>query len=132
MPYCHPGGSGSHVKEQKLLSCVSFLRMKLRIALALPVCAGICLAQGLFQPARVSTVHLTFSPEQWRALEPARKGFGGINPGHGEGLQGPPGKRNGLASAMGIEFNTVHAGISIDGRSFTDVAVRYKGNGTYL
>jgi len=106
--------------------------MKPNIVLALHLCAGICLAQGLFQPTRISTVHLAFSPDQWRALEPARKGFGGINPGHGEWLQGAPGKRNGLVSAMGIEFKSVHAAITIDGRPFSDVAVRYKGNGTYL
>jgi len=106
--------------------------MKSNIALALPLCAGICLAQGLFQPSKVSTIHLAFTQEQWRAMEPARSGFGGINPGRGEWLQGPPGKRNGLASAMGIEFKSVHASITIDDRPFSDVAVRYKGNGTYL
>jgi spore coat protein H len=106
--------------------------MKSRIALAVPLLAVACLAQGLFQPARVSTIHLAFSPEHWRALEPARKSFGWINPGHGEWLQGPPGKRNGLASASGIEFKNVHASITIDGRTLSDVAVRYKGNGTYL
>lgn len=52
--------------------------------------------------------------------------------GRGEWLQGAPGKRNGLASAMGIEFKQVHAGVTIEDRTFRDVAVRYKGNGTYL
>ena len=106
--------------------------MKSRIALALPLCAGICLAQGLFQPSKVASVHLAFTPDQWRALEPARSGNGSVNFGSGEWLQGRAGKRNGLASAMGIEFKNVHAGITIDGRTLNDVAVRYKGNGTYL
>ena len=68
--------------------------------------------------------------------------FGGGGPGRGPGgprggggglnLQGPEGKRNGLASAAGIEFKYVHASLEIDGESYKDVAVRYKGNGTWM
>src|SRR4051812_21674954 len=47
-------------------------------------------------------------------------------------LQGDEGHRNGLASAMGIEFNYVHAELEFEGKVFKDVAVRYKGNGTFI
>ncbi|MEO7319170.1 MAG: CotH kinase family protein, partial [Chthoniobacteraceae bacterium] len=47
-------------------------------------------------------------------------------------LQGPEGKRNGLASMMGVEFQYVHADLDFGGVPFKDVAVRYKGNGTFL
>jgi hypothetical protein len=47
-------------------------------------------------------------------------------------LQGPEGKRNGLASAMGIDFEYVHADLEFEGKTFNDVAVRYKGNGTFI
>jgi spore coat protein CotH len=47
-------------------------------------------------------------------------------------LQGDEGRRNGLASAMGVEFKYVHADLEFEGREFKDVAVRYKGNGTWL
>ena len=47
-------------------------------------------------------------------------------------LQGDEGRRNGLASAMGIEFKYVHADLEFEGAEFKDVAVRYKGNGTFL
>jgi spore coat protein H len=107
--------------------------MKLRTALALPIFAGVCLAQGgFFQANKVSTVHLAFTRSQWRGLEPGNSGNGGVNFGRGEWLQGAPGKRNGLASAMGIEFKSVHADLTIDDRELRDVAIRYKGNGTYL
>jgi spore coat protein H len=108
--------------------------MSLRTLFAVPLLAGACLAQGgLFQTNKVWTVHLTFAQDQWRALEPKnRPGQHGIDFGRGEWLQGPPGKRNGLASAMGIEFMTVHADLTFDGRVFKDIGVRYKGNGTYL
>ena len=47
-------------------------------------------------------------------------------------LQGAEGKRNGLASAIGIEFKYVHADMEFEGRVLKDVAVRYKGNGTFM
>lgn len=47
-------------------------------------------------------------------------------------LQGEEGKRNGLASAMGIEFDYVKANLEFADRKFTNVAVRYKGNGTWM
>jgi len=61
----------------------------------------------------------------------------GLNDGPGPGgrpsrLQGPEGKRNGLASANGIEFEYVHADLEFAGQLFQNVAVRYKGNGTYM
>ena len=65
-------------------------------------------------------------------------GQGGNRGGPGGGrrggmmLQGPEGKRNGLASAMGVEFDYVHADLDFDGQSFKDVALRYKGNGTFM
>ncbi len=57
---------------------------------------------------------------------------GGGFPGLGMMLQGPEGKRNGLASALGIEFVYVHADLEFGGRLLKDVGVRYKGNGTFL
>ncbi|MGZ8898952.1 MAG: CotH kinase family protein [Limisphaerales bacterium] len=47
-------------------------------------------------------------------------------------LQGQDGKRNGLASAMGVEFDYVKADLEFADRKFTNVAVRYKGNGTWM
>jgi hypothetical protein len=50
----------------------------------------------------------------------------------GPGLQGANGGRNGLAAAAGIEFKYVHADLEFEGQLLRDVAVRYKGNGTYM
>lgn len=47
-------------------------------------------------------------------------------------LQGPEGKRNGIASAMGVEFSYVRAELDFAGQVFDEVGVRYKGNGTFL
>lgn len=56
---------------------------------------------------------------------------GGGGPG-GMNLTARDGARNGLASMMGIEFQTVHADLDFEGRRLTNIAVRYKGNGTYM
>lgn len=61
---------------------------------------------------------------------PGAGGPGGRGPGMG--LQGAEGRRNGLASAMGIEFQYVHADLEFEGQVLKDVAVRYKGNGTFM
>jgi spore coat protein H len=50
----------------------------------------------------------------------------------GISLQGAQGKRNGLASAFGIDFPTVHADLQFENATLKDVAVRYKGNGTFV
>src|SRR5689334_13622248 len=106
--------------------------MRWRILLLTAAMAPVCLAQSdPFQPGMVHEVQLTATREQWRGIEPARARRG-TSYGRGEWLQGPPGKRNGLASAMGIEFHYIHADLTIDKQAFRDVAVRYKGNGTYL
>jgi spore coat protein H len=47
-------------------------------------------------------------------------------------LLGAEGKRNGLASAMGIDFQYVHADVTIGGTTLKNIGLRYKGNGTYL
>ena len=61
---------------------------------------------------------------------PGMGGPGGRGPGMN--LQAPKGKKNGLSGAMGVEFEYVHATLEFDGKTFPDVAVRYKGNGTYM
>jgi spore coat protein CotH len=64
-----------------------------------------------------------------------RDGLGSVAlPGRGFGmnLQGPEGGRNGIAAALGIEYTYVHANLEFEGRVFKDVAVRYKGGGTFL
>ena len=60
---------------------------------------------------------------------------GGGGPGAGgfaPRLQGAEGKRNGLSAAAGIDFAYVRADLNFGGTHATNVAVRYKGNGTYM
>jgi spore coat protein H len=70
------------------------------------------------------------SADAWLAMQP-RQGSGGFGFGRSRFL-GPPGGRNGVAARQGIEFDYAHATLQIDDWTFRDVAVRYKGNGSYL
>jgi spore coat protein H len=88
-------------------------------------------AAEFFTPTKVWTVHLSMSPEAWKAMQPSYGTSGGFGGGGGRFL-GPPGGRNGVAARQGIEFDYVHATMQIDDWTFRDVAVRYKGNGSYL
>lgn len=85
----------------------------------------------LFQITKVWTVDFVFTPQQWKGISPKYIGFGGGFNAGASRLQGPEGARNGLSAAGGIEFEWTHANFSIEGRKFTDIAVRYKGNGTF-
>jgi spore coat protein H len=85
----------------------------------------------IFQPTAIWMAHLTFSADQWKAMEPTRAPVTSRNRS-GEWLQGAPGNRNGWGAANGVEFHYVHADLEFADRQFTDVGVRFKGNGTYL
>jgi len=88
-------------------------------------------AAEFLSPKRLWSAHFTFTAEQWAAMQP-RYGANGGGWGFGGGLVGPEGGRNGVAARQGIEFAYVHGELDIDGHQFPDVAVRYKGNGSYL
>jgi spore coat protein H len=62
---------------------------------------------------------------------PGMRGPGPGGPG-GFNLQGPEGGRNGIAARMGVEFTYVRGAIQFENTTFSNVAVRYKGNGTFL
>jgi hypothetical protein len=71
-------------------------------------------ARKIYQTTNVLTAHFTFSPDQWRAMEPTRTEGGGRRGGGlggpgGPNLTGRAGSRNGLSAVRGIEFNYVHA-----------------------
>jgi hypothetical protein len=81
----------------------------------------------VFRFTNVWTVHLTFTPEQWEAMEPKQGARPQFRPGGGGSfLQGPEGGRNGIASAFGIVFNYVHADLEFGTNVFKDVGVRIK------
>lgn len=71
-----------------------------------------------------------FGPGAGAPGRPGGPGGAGGRPGNM--LLGAEGKRNGLASAMGMEFPTARADLDFGGVDYPQVTVRYKGNGTYM
>jgi hypothetical protein len=91
-------------------------------------------AGDLFQTTKIVPVHLEFTEADYKALAPHGGGgmFGFGGGGSQSWLQGADGKRNGFAASRGVEFNYVHAGVTIGSRTLKNIGVRYKGNGTYF
>jgi len=46
-------------------------------------------------------------------------------------LIGPDGGHNGYLATQGLVFDWAHADFAIEGKTFKDIGLRYKGNGTY-
>ena len=88
-------------------------------------------AAEFFSPAKVWTAHLSLSADAWQAMQPTQGPGSGFGFGGG-GFLGPEGGRNGVAGRQGIEYDYVHGTLQLDNWTFRDVAVRYKGNGSYL
>lgn len=87
-------------------------------------------AAEFFSPTTVWKAHLRLSAESWQAMQPRQGPGGGF--GFGSRFLGRPGGRNGVAARQGVEFDYVRATLHINDWTFPDVAVRYKGNGSYL
>jgi hypothetical protein len=86
----------------------------------------------LFETTKVWTAHLKFTAQAWKEIQPTQGPPTGLTRfTGGEWLQGRPGNRNGWAATRGIEFNFTKATLEFDARTFDDVAVRFKGNGTF-
>lgn len=86
-------------------------------------------ADGVFQMAKVWTVHLTFTEEAWNGLVPAPPQV--IPVPTRPGFVAAEGKRNGISGFRGLEFQYVKADIEFEDQRFPNVAVRLKGNGTF-
>ena len=85
-------------------------------------------AAELFSPAKVWTAHLTLTKEAWAAMQPHY----GSSSGGGSRFLGPAGGRNGVAARQGIEFDYVQATLQLGDWTFRNVALRFKGNGSFL
>jgi DNA-directed RNA polymerase specialized sigma24 family protein len=101
---------------------------------AQPQAASVRSARDIYQMTNIWSVNLTFSNDQWKALEPKRIGAlpNFFQPNGTVLLRNPKAQRSGLAGVLGFDFNWTHADFELGGVKFTNVAARYKGNGTYL
>jgi spore coat protein H len=95
----------------------------------------------LFGLTRVLKVEFRLTPAAWERMQPAAPPqFGpGFPPGPGVPPFGPapagrpPNKTRGAhRTMMGMEYPLVRAAATMDGTEYPDIALRYKGNFTYM
>jgi len=92
------------------------------------------LSGDLYRTTNIWLAHLKFSRSEWKALEPKRIGplpnF--LQPDGTALLRNPEAQRSGLAGVLGFDFPWSRADLEFGGVTFTNVAARLKGNGTWL
>ena len=90
-------------------------------------------ATQLFQIDKIWDVHLTFTEQAWADIQPppAPRLADVPRPPGVPGFVAPEGMRNGVSGFRGVDFKYVHANVDFQGQTFNDVAVRFKGNGTF-
>jgi len=87
-------------------------------------------AEQLYRTTNIWPVHLTFTREQWKALEPKRISVlaNFILPDNRILLRNPAARRSGILGVMGYEYDWSQAECEFGQVSFTYVATRVKGN----
>lgn len=90
----------------------------------------------IFAQSKVWQFHLAITAKEYEAMQPAAGGGFGFGGFPGGPMPKPPEKKPGdretHRSVFGTDFPVVHGSISTDGQTIEDVALRYKGNSTYL
>lgn len=88
---------------------------------------------------KVWSMHLTLQPDQWEKMQPKRgQGGFGFPPapapkGNTQAAKPAEPVRDANKRGMfGFDFPYVKGDLEIEGRTFKDVGIRYKGNGTYM
>jgi hypothetical protein len=86
----------------------------------------------LFQQTNIWLARLTFTRESWKDLQPDRVERQRLFQNGKIILRNPNAKRSGLAGMLGYDFNWAEAQFEFAGLNFTNVAARYRGNGTFV
>lgn len=87
----------------------------------------------LYGQTNIWVAKLSFSEKGWEEVQPSRvEPVRDLFNGGNVVLRNPKAKRSGLAGAVGIDFNWAEAQFEFAGVRFTNVAARFRGNGTFL
>jgi spore coat protein CotH/Ca2+-binding EF-hand superfamily protein len=93
-------------------------------------------AAQVFGLDKVWSMHLTIQAKDWQTMQPTRGGFGGFGRPQPNGRQQPKAdeasKDRKPRGGFGFDFAYVKASLEIDGKTYKDVGVRFKGNSGYM
>jgi len=119
--------------------------MHARLALCLAFVSGVAFAaddkgKDVFVQTKVWQFHISLSAKEFEAMQPAAGGFfGGFGgpPGGQPKQPAPPPKaadpnRDVHKSVFNMDFPIAKGEFTAEGKTYKDVALRYKGNGSYL
>lgn len=87
--------------------------------------------EGVFETTNVWAIHLALDGKEWEAMQPrGRGGFPGFGPPQPQ--QSNPDGRELHRNKFGQDLPWVAGALEVDGRTFPNVAIRFKGNGTIM
>lgn len=95
---------------------------------------GLVSAADLFQPTNIWEAHLNFSAAGYEGLAPERipPVPNWLAPDGTPTLRNPLASRAGVAGTLGFDLPWSRGDLRFGGIPFTNAAIRYKGNGTFL
>jgi hypothetical protein len=90
-------------------------------------------SDDLYIATNIWLAKLSFTPEHWAKIQPSQvRPVPKLFENDRINLRNPNAQRSGLAGALGFDFNWVEAQFEFAGLQFTNVAARYRGNGTFV
>lgn len=95
---------------------------------------SIRVTSDFYQPTHVWDARITLTAAEWAAMQPKSiRAKADFNPADGKfQLSNTNATRNGLLGAIGLDLEWTTGRVEFGGRDFTNAAVRFKGNGTFL
>lgn len=99
-----------------------------------PNAAEVRTAGDIYRTTNVWTVRLHFTDAQWRGMGPNLvPGVGSwVGPDGRPVLRNPQATRAGIAGVLGLDYPWSQADVEFGGLTFTNVGIRFKGDGTFL
>lgn len=91
-------------------------------------------ASEFYQSTHVWDARIALSAAEWAAMQPKTiRAKADFNPPDGKfQLSNTNATRNGLLGAIGLDLEWTTGRVELGGQEFTNAAVRFKGNGTFL
>ena len=102
------------------------------IAVLIPFfCVSACRAQDVFGLTNLHEFHLQFTANEWERMQKVSGGPGLFTPKKAVAKDGEAPYEWHKSPGFGLEFPWAHAELTADGKTYKNVGVRYKGNGSY-
>lgn len=89
-------------------------------------------AQEFFGMTQLHELHLDLTAKEWERMQKVSGGPGFFTPKKPVAKDGEEPFELHKSPGFGLEFPWAHADVTADGKSYKNVGIRYKGNGSYV